>query len=566
MGFHGRSVLLDRQILFDTSRSLMCQLCLTYKLGLLLNTCLLTFIDTARMQQLVISVDTVSNTLTVAGSCVRLRHHQAGAFLAALVHRTERAGGPDKKSVCLAAMTAIWNERQGTDEPDRTAMRRLLKAVQLGLLAAQSASRVLSLPRKATVGPWWLEIADGEQWRVASSQTNHANQIDRQRAQAVLAHEGGHSPPLHQTDLREGPRLAAQRLPSASLSVVAALIVADALARQAQYPDAIEHLNEAAIDLALSAEGAAVFELRKIRWLRRSGQRDAALALLSGAQAQVRQAHPQARGGLAAELTLQSARLTYDSNPTKNGNKINFERLGQQIDQAGSPKLLWEVANLQALTYRRKLQALMARTVPAQLATLQRVNVAVNDCFGAALYWLAVADDPYHLQGVLVNYAYHLQWPLHQQKTALVQSAAVVADVVKAWGLSQAMIEKFDLPEDSAWDFIMLADLWLGHSGVRAVIKTDWRLWPSQRSPAEAAFYERAIALARQTGDARQQVLALDRCAAFCKESGDWQRAIETLNERNNLTAADAQLAAQIEKEVLWAGGGLDWIGLDWKK
>ena len=507
------------------------------------------------MNVAVISIDVANNTLASAGKCVPLKHHQTAGFLAALVHRAERAGGPAEKQMSLAAMTALWNTRLGTCEPDRTAMRRLLQSVQAGLQATQSASRVLSLPRKATVGPWWLEIAVGERWRVQATQPNQASDLQSLMA---LARESGGVDELVSNNAPQSPSLTLRREPAATLNAVAALVVADALARQAQYADAVAHVSEVADELNLSADGAAVFELRKIRWLRRSGQRNAALGLFGSVQAQVRQAHRQARGGLAAELALLAARLSYDADPTRNADKINFERLGQQIDQAGSPKLLWEAANLGALAGRRQLQALVARTVPAQLTTLQRVYAQVNDSFGAAFFWLAVADDPYDLQCVLVNYAYHLQWPLQQQNTALVQSAAVVADVVKAWRLSQAIVEKFDLPEDSAWDFIMLADLWLGHSGARALIQTDWRLWPSQRSPAEPAFYERGVALARLTGDARQQVLALDRCAAFSKESGDWRRAVEALKERDDLMALDAQLAAQIAKEVLWAGGGLD--------
>ena len=518
------------------------------------------------MNVAVISIDVVNNTLTGAGKCVPLKHHQTAGFLAALVHRAERTGGPADKQMSLAGMTALWNTRLGTCEPDRTAMRRLLKSVHAGLLAVQSASRVLSLPRKATVGPWWLEVAAGERWQVLAPSTvrrhdtcTHDVRKDDLDGLIALARESDGVDEFVPGNAPESPSLTLQREPAATLNAVAALVVADALARQAQYADAVAHLSEVADELNLSADGAAVFELRKIRWLRRSGLRDAALGLITGAQAAVRHAHPQARGGLAAELDLLTARLSYDTDPTRNADRINFERLGQQIDQAGSPKLLWEVANLQALASKRKLQALMARAVPVQLATLQRVNAQANDSFGAALYWLAVADDAYALQGVLVNYAYHLQWPLQQQNTALVQSAAVVLDVVKAWRLSQSMIEKFDLPEDSAWDFIMLADLWLGHSGARALMQTDWRLWPSQRSPAEAAFYERGVTLAVQTGDARQQVLALDRCAAFCKESGDWQRAVSALRERDDLMAQDAQLAAQVGKEVLWAGGGRDW-------
>jgi hypothetical protein len=479
-----------------------------------------------------------------------LRHHQCGAFLAALVRCVDN---PDEQRVCAVALAAAWGDGLGACAPDRTAMRRLVAAAQRGLQAVLSTSRVASLPRKATVGPWWLEVGPGEHFRVLPHGSIDGLPTDtplgRMRADAALLGK--------KTD--GGPCLAKGHEPAPIVNVVAALTVADALARHAHYQDAVEHLNEVADGLGLSAEGAAVFELRKVRWLRRAGQRAKARAVLVVAEALTRQAHRQARGALAPECALQSARLSYDVDPTKNVHTINFERLSQQIDQAGSPKLLWELANLQALASRRKLQALMLRAVPAQPSTLQCAAQQAQDCFGTALYWLAVADDPYHLQAVLVNYAYHLQWPTQQKKIALAQSAADVATAVEAWRLSQALIEKFELPEDSAWDFIMLADLWLGHSGARKLMQTDWRLWPNQRSPAKAAFYERAVALAGQTGDARQQALALDRCAAFSKESGDWQRAAEALKERDALLAADTALATQVAKEILWAGGGQVW-------
>ncbi len=105
------------------------------------------------MKEVPVSLDVDNNTLSSMGKRVTLKHHQTAAFLAALVHRAEHASSSNEKQLCMAAMSAIWNDQSGTCEPDRTAMRRLLQSVDAGLAAVRSASRVMSLPRKATVGP-----------------------------------------------------------------------------------------------------------------------------------------------------------------------------------------------------------------------------------------------------------------------------------------------------------------------------------------------------------------------------------------------------------------------------
>ena len=492
-----------------------------------------------------VTVDIGCNALTGPGGRVLLKHHQAAAFLAALV---KCADLPDAPKLCAVGFAALWSHDLVAAAPDRTAMRRVVTAARAGLAQAMTTSQVLCLPRKETTGPWWLAVAEGERWRVLPAHVDHAGVATASCKDAARV-----GPPLN---VNVGPSLSARPVAADILAVLAAVLVADDLARQALYTEAVRHLDDSEAHLNLSLEATAVLALRKVRWLRRAGKREQALAVLADAEGLAAVAHPLARGALTAEFALQSARLLYDSDPPKNSHKINFERIHQHIDNAGSPKLLWEAANLQALTCRRKLQALLARTVAVNPATLQNAAAQAQTCFGTAFYWLVVADDPYHLQAVLVNFAYHLQWPLQQSSLALVADPRAMADVVEAWRLSQAVVEKFELPEDSAWDFIMLADLWLGQGAARDLIRSDWRLWPSQRSPAFAAFYERAVALAMQTGDARQQALALDRQAAFCKQNGNAHDANRALQARNALLAADQKLEAQLANEVLWAGGG----------
>ncbi len=375
------------------------------------------------MKSHVFRVHAATNMLTGPSGSVTLRHHQAGRFLAALVLAVPRAEGLSR-----AAFLADWHTAPGTLGPDRTAISRVVKAVQNGLSQAGSASRVVSAPRKTTVGPWRMYAPATEDWRVDSD------------ALSVL---GSRSNPLQ-------PNLciAAQSTPEDMLPAMTAVVIADALAQQALYTEAVQHINEHEPGLRLSSEGRALLLLRTVRWLRRLGRRADAEGALVAARAHARAAHPQARANLLAECAVQTARITYDKAPLRLASRINFNTLSDQIELAGSAQLSWECANLRALASRRKLQALLARAPQARSADVATIADDALRSFRAAFFWLLVNFDAYHLQAVLVNYAYHLQWLMHET-TPLLQ-APNIADVVGAWHLSQTIVEKFDLPEDSA--------------------------------------------------------------------------------------------------------------------
>lgn len=477
------------------------------------------------MKSHVFRVHAATNMLTGPSGSVTLRHHQAGRFLAALVLAVPRAEGLSR-----AAFLADWHTAPGTLGPDRTAISRVVKAVQNGLSQAGSASRVVSAPRKTTVGPWRMYAPATEDWRVDSD------------ALRVL---GSRSNPLQ-------PNLciAAQSTPEDMLPAMTAVVIADALAQQALYTEAVQHINEHEPGLRLSSEGRALLLLRTVRWLRRLGRRADAEGALVAARAHARAAHPQARANLLAECAVQTARITYDKAPLRLASRINFNTLSDQIELAGSAQLSWECANLRALASRRKLQALLARAPQARSADVATIADDALRSFRAAFFWLLVNFDAYHLQAVLVNYAYHLQWLMHET-TPLLQ-APNIADVVGAWHLSQTIVEKFDLPEDSAWDYIMLSDLWFGQPAARASIRTDWRLWLKQRSPANLDFYLRGVELAKGSGDSRQQLLALDRCAAFLTEIGLAQKAEAFLRERDQILGSSPDLVGQLAGERLW--------------
>lgn len=126
--------------------------------------------------------------------------------------------------------------------------------------------------------------------------------------------------------------------------------------------------------------------------------------------------------------------------------------------------------------------------------------------------------------------------------------------LIQAWRLAQTIASRFDLPDDSAWDHIMLADLWLRHPAARALIVDDGRLWPNERSPATADFYHHGVEVARRVGDRRQEIMALDRCAAFFMDSGNAKLGAVWRSRRDEQLIADPGLAKQLTLEGMLAG------------
>ena len=475
------------------------------------------------MLRVVFSVDVISSLLNGPGGTWPMRHHQAGHFLAALAAKAP-------KDLTRSSFVTKW-ENAGATEPDRTAMRRVIIAVQDALARAGSASRVRLLPRKATVGPWRFDIGANEEWRVIDG----AVALPRPRLRKHAARLG----------------LTHSHTPASILSAISVITVADELARRAQYAEALEHLAEHAHALDLSAEAQASLALRRARWLRRTGAVQNAGSALQEAQILALAAHVDARGSLLAECATLRARLQYDADPLASAKTINFARLAEQVEEAGSPQLRWELGNLQALTIRRRIENMLGGDQVAQASQLSQLAEQAGRAFNVAFYWLLVASDPYHLQAVLVNYAHHLQWLGSQDCAAI--AAPEVADIVTAWRISQLVMEKFDLPEDSAWDYIMFADLWLGSTKARVLIGADWRLWPKSRSPATDDFYLHASELARQTGDAGQQVFVWDRRAAFHKATGHLKEAIDALHSRDALFDHHPGLAERLASESFYA-------------
>ena len=476
------------------------------------------------MPKTVFSIDMSSRVIRSPGGTWPIKHHQAVHFIAGLA-----TNAPNY--LTRAAFLVHWDKSSETSEPDRTAMSRVVNAVQDALARAGSASRVGLLPRKATVGPWWFDICPNEEWQVVNARSATST-----------------SKPNNSS---EGLGLTLSHTPASMLLAISVIAVADELARRAQYVEAVEHLAEQVRALDLSAEAQALLALRRARWLRRTGSTHHAGLALQEAQILAPAAHVEARASLLAECAMLRARLQYDADPLASPKVINFGQLTEQVEKAGSPQFRWELSNLQAMATRRSMETMLRDDSTARASQLMRLAEKANQAFNIAFYWLLTGSDPYHLQAVLVNYAHHLEWLRAQHCGAI--ASTDVADIVSAWRLSQLVTEKFDLTEDSAWDYIMLADFWLGSHSARVLIAADWRLWPQSRAPGMTDFYLHAVEVARRTGDARQQIFVWDRSAEFYKRTGRLREAEHALHNRDALFDCHAGLAKRLTHESFYA-------------
>lgn len=408
-----------------------------------------------------------------------MRHHKAGVFLAALI-QASREGG---RSVSADELVALWQQSAGGRAPDRTAVRRAVSAVQAGLDAVVPGGRshLQVAPRCLTVGPWRLVPGPGEDWQVRGTE-------------AVAT-------------ARRPPQFTAALAPADWCAVASALAVADDLHRLELNADCAQLLRQQMDALPLSNEARGLWTLRLLRSLRKTGEHAAAHAVCRSAKALAAATTGPAGASMRAHLALVDARLSFVAAPHRASLSLDFERLQLAIESAPSAKLYWEWANLRALTLRRRIGALVEKR--ASKIAIQRLLDDAHLTFGSAYFWASLTEDAYHQQAIGSNYAYFLHWA-HRQ------GLANSIDASAAWfRLAHTLVERFDLPQDSAWDFIMTADVYFENDALRRQIEADSLSWPAQKSPAEHAFYHQSIDLAKRSGDPRQQILALNQYARF---------------------------------------------------
>ena len=366
--------------------------------------------------------------------------------------------------------------------PDRTAISRVVQAVKTALDAVlrDGALRIESGARAHTTGPWRLNILPNESWQVQGY------------------------PAL---STQPEPAFTWRADPTAWCHAANALATADVMLAGGQYLEAINLLLTQMQALDLSDAGWCMWALRLIRVQRRLGQYKQASALLAQLQPRTVALPWRMRAYVQSKIGLLSTRAEFDTVPLKTSLSVDFEKLRALVDTAPNITLQWEWCNLRALAFRRQIERQLQANAPAR--TIQHLVDDAIQTFGAAYFWASLAKDHYHCQAIACNFAYALYWldskGMHDGLAASI-----------CWfKLAHTLVDRFDLPQDSAWDFLMLGDIYLTSPQARARIDGDALTWCAQTSPAQEAFYLHALALSRSHGGARQEIIALNQLAGF---------------------------------------------------
>ena len=475
---------------------------------------------------------------------VSLSQAKAGWFLAAMADAAQQGIG-----LTSAELAMVWKQQSLGSKPTRTDVTRMLRALQVGLAQLASLSglemtiSIVHAPRQATTGPWRLVVGNGWQVQVANGTDANTTQIRNSSEEyALLA-------------LSEAP------CPILWARVAHHLARVDSLINEGYYADALA-LLEISPDAQLSPQMRLIQALRRARLLRRLGryadaiQVTAALLLDLNTSDLDWRVHAYVR----AQHDLIAARNAFDAKPSAASQNTPFERLRETLDCSHNPAMQWEWCNFKALALRRNLDTLVAKTPIKDRESIQaeceELAQKIQALFASAYIWAALAHDMYAAQGIAVNLAYNLQ--MHTQQGFMGQAANDAQrdySACLAWyALAHGLVDQFNLPQDSAWDFIMLGELVLTQQDACKQLAQNAAAWPESSSPLRIDFYERSIELASQFGGMRQRVEASNQMVSFLKLISQRATAFEkppmtAVKQRERITALRQQMHKWMQAE-----------------
>ena len=437
--------------------------------------------------KVLVEVHVERGVLTAGDQHVAFGQQMAVMLLVALIDAANRS-----QTLSLEVFLQHWHQHNPRGLPDRTAIARALLAVQKALATAlpNGQNRITYAARHKTVGPWQLNIAANEVWSV------HANS-------AVAASGGGYF--LLLCERGDDWAAAAQ-----------ALALADDFMLRGSYADSRDILMIQLEKLRLTPSAECLWMLRIVRCYNRMG--DAVQAKLWAEKVAVRL--PKLDGvfvhHVAAELAVAHQRWKFNAQPVASSNKMALNELVASAQSAPSALLLAQAENLKGLALRR----LLAKRVNKNLDVTDEVKSLLSTTC-TAYFWACVAQDGYYQQAIATNMGYLMHWlskhMLYKGEQACLQWFA----------LARTLVDRFELPQDSAWDYVMVGTAYMECAQSRAKLKTLAVAWPDTEGPNTEAFYTRGVQLAQDFGDARQRILSLDLLAKYYKQAGQLDKLVK---------------------------------------
>lgn len=446
-----------------------------------------------------ITLDTTRNMLIYGTREVRIESRHGVAFVVLL--RT--------RSVQKMALTAdAWRlhlQDLGMAVPDRTGMRRLLRHIEqcfdhLGWVGPRPV--VLSPVRGATVGPWQLREDACQRLDV-----RHTEAIDFSHHLACLVLTPAPRSSQHKVEvpLLGGP-----------LEVLNCFLIGDDLARNGMFADAAASMAKALALHDLAPELKCVLHLRMVKYLRRAGQFAKARTNLAQVQLLAATLRTPMRGHMQAELAVQSWRLKYDDVGHTDAYPANpvAAMKGPQYFQPSEvdSRLMWQQFNLWASEWRRQMEM-------GDAAAVQSAFNNARKGYEAAIYWALVSEDALNVMNVVANMGYLLHLA---GKKRLADLSVEALDWLL---LSHAYIERFEWPEESLWDYVYLAELYLTSTTVREHLKSRSAYVMNALTPDTEEFYTHALRLGIRLGEPRQLANMYQAFIDYLKSRGRFKKA-----------------------------------------
>ena len=431
-------------------------------------------------KQLIIEVHADRGVLIAGDKQTCLGQQLATTLLVALIDAANRS-----QTVSSKVLIQHWHQHNPRALPDRTAIARALLAVQKALahLLPDGQNRVTYAARHKTVGPWQLHIAADEAWLVQSRN-------------AATAYRG--SCCLQLSELSDDWAKAAQ-----------ALALADDFMLRGAYTECCEILQHQLTHFQLTPSAQCLWMLRIVRSYNRMGDNLHAKLWAEKAARLLPKLGGVFVRHVAAELAVLQQRWKFNALPVASSSEMVLDELIASAQSAPSALLLAQAENLKGLALRR----LLAKNINKNIDLSQEIK-SLLDTTCTAYFWACVAQDGYYQQAIATNMGYLMHWlnkhKLHNGGEACLQWFA----------LARTLVDRFELPQDSAWDYLMVGTAYMECAQARAQLKTLAVAWPDAEGPDTEAFYARGVQLAQSFGDARQRIISLDLLAKHYQQTG----------------------------------------------
>jgi tetratricopeptide (TPR) repeat protein len=388
---------------------------------------------------------------------------------------------------------------------NRMHLSRLIESIFKGFHAIGRGqwvkSRLKFGHREKTVGPWrWVE-------------TNQAVRAASTHNTAHNTTPNAGTPFTTPTLQRHIPKLTRECSGKAIRLMLATFLEADSLGFDGDYSQAIDVFESRDLSTA-SAATRSMIALRKARWLILSGQLDSAEKLLADTELLASKMPIEQGQWVRLHAKNLALRAQYVRNPVLSSASIIKEltSLKRAPSIAPDPLLAGARANLLSLAQRRRMEGYKRQQ---DRLKAKKHYIRAIDSLSTALLCNLAANSYELVQMCCVNMAYL------QQKALGMKLISSVDEVFAWYAIAFAWNNKFNLSENSTWEFIMVGELFLHENKAqeRFALAATKLHWQGLR-PDQAKFYRAALNNAHRQGEPDQIMHALLNAYLFEEKFG----------------------------------------------